>query len=429
MNFNLEENIDEIPSLSKDEYISSLEISIQLLQKEIENLKKSANVILTENSNLSEKQNILIENIDILINAKNKLDLIDLANKTLENSKLFLEWVFYDLQQKKQLTFTEISKKNSKLLDEINELEENGVLEWVLSNDDVKIAPSLNDSSDEQVINNIFAFSHINKGIILFFGKIGYDPVEFNENYRIQLKQFLQSIAINFDKLTEDEQKSENLIDSKTIQNFNNNTDLIRIALSEFDLPIQIIESNIDLLDKGIGDSKKRLEIVNSNIKYIRTLKSKFENLILEDFAGSEFRLNDLIQDIKFLTTNYLHREGVELSMNLLKNYSLSCDYKSLENIITLIILLSTDLMPESGNLMLSTQKRQNKIIIKFYLDSAVFTNSDFEKILYNTKVEELKESAFLKLKAIINIVNSNNFEIEVINDKKIGTTFALKIK
>lgn len=429
MNFNLEDGIDEIPSLSKDEYISSLEISIQLLQKEIESLKKSTNVVLVENNNLNENQNILNENLDAITKAKNKIDLINSANKSLENSKLFLEWLFYDLQQKKQLTFTETSKKNSKLLDEINELEENGVLEWVLSNDDVKIAPSLVDSSEDQTINNVFAFNRINNGVILFFGKISFEAVEFNENYKINLKQFLQSIAFNFDKLTEVDQRNENFIYSQTFHNDYNNTDLIKIALNEFDLPIQIIESNIDLIDKGIGDSKKRLEIVNSNIQYIRTLKNKFEGLILKDSVRSNFNLNDLIQDIKFLTTNYLHREGVELSMNLSKNYILDSNYKSLENIITLIFLLSTDLMPESGNLVLSTQKRQNKIIIKFYLDNAVFTNSDFEKILYNTKVEELKESALLKLKAIINIANSNGFELEVINDKKIGTTFALKIE
>jgi hypothetical protein len=66
----------------------------------------------------------------------------------------------------------DVSTKNDKMMEEFNQLVEDGVTDWILSNDEIKFAPSLIDSTDRNTVFNLF-IPIKNKGSqsILFFGK------------------------------------------------------------------------------------------------------------------------------------------------------------------------------------------------------------------------------------------------------------------
>lgn len=430
MNLSLDDNYEESLRIDKDEYIKSLEISIQLLQREIESLRKK-NIQNSSESISDTSDNIIFKNIESLINGANsKSELINILGNILNQNKLVLEWQLFNFIENKDLTPFDSNQTNDKIQNEIIQLEEEGVIDWVLSNLDVKIVPSLYDSTDGRTIYNIFIPMNIGTQYILFLGKTIHSIDELSDDIKLSFKQLIQAFTLKLDNIISLEHINEI---SKQLENQKNRkkdnfSELIKIAFSEFDQPIELIESNLDLIDRGIGDTKRRNEIIKENIIYLKNLKSKLRNLLFEKSSSTEFDFKDLLNEISFLTKNQLQRDGINLTISITKNYSYTGDKKILESLFTYLILFSSDLMPDSGNLVVSLQKKKEKFIFKFYYDNALLTNSEFEKINEGVQPENISNSIFNMLKKIISISKENKFNLELINDKKIGSTISVII-
>lgn len=431
MNLSFDDKYEENLSIDKDEYIKSLEISIQLLQKEIESLRKK-NYSNSEKSNPDAENKSIHSQKNLISNSNSKQELFANINSILEESKVIIDWMFFNIDQNSNLTMLDSSNINESMVKELNNLEEDGVIDWVLGDDKIKIAQSLVDSTDGRIVNNVFVPT-LNFGTqsILFFGKSTSELSEFTEEIKSTIVQLIQSFTLKLDNIISLEHINEisKQLEIQKKSKKENYSDLIQIALSEFDQPIQLIESNLDLIDKGIGDSKRRNEIIKENIYNLKELKSKLYNLIFsKSTIIGEFSISDLLEEIKFLTRNQLQRDGISFKIDSKENIKFTGDKNNLESILTYLVILSLDLMPDSGNLFLTILKRKKQIIFKFYYDNAVLTKEEFNKIKNNTNTENFRESQLKILKRIISISEKNKYDLDIINDNKLGTTIQLTI-
>lgn len=432
MNLSLEDNYQENSTIDKDEYIKSLEISIQLLQREIETLRKKLIDISSNELKDTQSNSILNSNNDLLNKANSIPELISKLNSVLQNNKIILEWQLLYILNDYSFELIDVSTKNDKMMEEFNQLVEDGVTDWILSNDEIKFAPSLIDSTDRNTVFNIF-IPIKNKGSqsILFFGKTIEDINDITDEFKNNLKQIFNFVCLKIDNIISSEHisKISNKLEKNNLNKPKSNNPLIKLAISEIDQPIRLIDANLNFIESGIGNVKRRTEIIKDNLNIINQLRNKLMNLIDDNINNvAEFDVSDFIDDIKFLTNNQLQRDGINLKVTSKNTFSLKFDKKRIESLFTKLILFSADMMPEGGVLSLSYEEKKNYFMFKFYYENALLTNEEFEKIKLNIQPEEINNGLFKNLKQILNSIEENQIEIDLINDTKIGTTFSIII-
>lgn len=433
MNLSLDDNYEESLRIEKDEYIKSLEISIQLLQREIEHLRKKLLELSTNEIQNNDSSSFNFDSNDLINKVSTKSELINVVNKIILSNKLILEWQIFIIDNESKFINLDNSLKNDKMIEELSQLTEDGVTDWVLSNDEVKLAPSLLDSTENRVINNIFVpVLSTGSQTILFFGKTVEEQSNIQEEFKLALKHIMNAIALKLDNII----SSEHITDiSKQLENSSNNkkstnNTLFNIALSEFEQPIEIIEANLEFIDKGIGNPTRRSEIIKDNLKFIKVLKDKLIRINSEkQNSNIEFSFNSLIEEIAYITKNQLQRDGISLVVNISKDIIYTADKKEIESLFTYLILFSADLMPDGGNLILSTEKRKSNTSFKFYYENALLTENEYESIINGIQPYDISNNVFNNLNKLITISKRNNFEFSLINDRKLGTSFLLTMK
>lgn len=433
MNLSLDDDYEENISIEKDEYIKSLEISVQLLQREIEHLPKKLLELSTNEIQNNELSNFNFDSNDLINKVSTKAELIKVVNKIISSNKLILEWQIFLIDSDSKFTNLDNSDKNDKMIEELSQLTEDGVTDWVLSDDEVKLAPSLMDSTENRVINNIFVpVLSTGSQNILLFGKSAEEQSNIQEEFKLALKQIMNAIALKLDNII----SSEHITDiSKQLENSGSNrkstnSTLLNIALSEFEQPIEIIEANLEFIDKGIGNPARRSEIIKDNLNFIKVLKDKLIRINSEKQNSKiEFSFNALIEEIAFITKNQLQRDGISLIVNISKDIVYTADKKEIESLFTYLILFSADLMPDGGNLILSTEKRKSNTSFKFYYENALLTENEYESIINGTQPYDISNNVFNNMNKLITISKRNNFELSLINDRKLGTSLLLTLK
>jgi len=433
MNLTLDDDYEENLSIEKDEYIKSLEISVQLLQREIEHLRKKLLEYSTNEIQNSVNTNFNFDGNNLINKVSSKSELISATNSIISSNKLILEWQIFLINSDSSFTNLDNSVKNDKIIDELSQLTEDGVTDWILSNDEVKLAPSLLDSTESRVINNLFVpVLSTGSQSLLFFGKISEEQSNILEEFKLAIKQVMNAIALKLDNIISSEHITDisKQLENNVVNRKSSNSTLLNIALSEFEQPIEIIEANLEFIDKGIGNPVRRSEIIKDNLNFIKVLKNKLIKINSEkQNSNIEFSFNTLIEEIAFITKNQLQRDGIALNINISKDIIHKADKKEVESLFTYLVLFSADLMPDGGNLVLNSEKRKSNITFKFYYENALLTESEFETIISGTQPEDISNNVFTNMIKLNNLSKRNNFELSLINDRKIGTSLLLTLK
>ena len=288
MNLTLDDDYEENLSIEKDEYIKSLEISVQLLQREIEHLRKKLLEYSTNEIQNSVNTNFNFDGNNLINKVSSKSELISATNSIISSNKLILEWQIFLINSDSSFTNLDNSVKNDKIIDELSQLTEDGVTDWILSNDEVKLAPSLLDSTESRVINNLFVpVLSTGSQSLLFFGKISEEQSNILEEFKLAIKQVMNAIALKLDNIISSEHITDisKQLENNVVNRKSSNSTLLNIALSEFEQPIEIIEANLEFIDKGIGNPVRRSEIIKDNLNFIKVLKNKLIKINSENIT------------------------------------------------------------------------------------------------------------------------------------------------
>ncbi|MDC1067526.1 ATP-binding protein [Candidatus Kapabacteria bacterium] len=420
-------------NIDKNEYIKSLEISVQLLQREIESLRDqlTSKRVSNNQDTLSDQANPykLLSEIDSRDLLVKKLDSI--LNSTFN----FLENSIFEYDQNSKLQPYYFNSNLEDFYTYCESLEEEGIIDWASDSEGLHIFPNLEESTETRVINNVIYFIKL-KGFreSVFIAKTTLSKDYFNKDVTKSLSELLSAAAIILD----------NIISKEEILNINKNIELqgesevhpssmLNISTSVVEYIYQslgIIDANVKMIESGIGDTKRRIDIINDNSTKIREIGKKFINLIKnKDGNNTDGSLYEIVQDVVFLLRSQLLRDAIKITNKIDSSTLVSGELIILEKSILNIVLIIRDTLREGGNIVISASSNKDHTIIKISDDGIGFPIELVENFNRNHKINGEFQNIFDKLEIIKNLFRKINCEFEISSKERSGTTYSIYYK
>lgn len=418
--------------IDKDEYIKSLEISVQLLQREIESLR--SRLIDSHPTSEKNKESKDINYLHGFMDVDNREDLLKKLNSAFSSINGILEAELFHYDTDGMITPYVEEIEITKMYSEIKEMEESGVLDWVIKQDELKIIPSLYDTSDTTKLNFILypinpKSAHSN----LFAAKTSLDSDQIDDNLREKIILIAESAAISIDNIISDEEIrkiNKKLTNYSKRNSFNSINEIIATLAYEVGEPIQIIKANLDFIKTGIGDTKRRVEIVDKEVNKLQSISDKIQSIVSDKNLKKEFNLKELISDIKFITKSQLRRDGIKISVNDDKSdLHLNLKKNDLEQIILNLILSCRDQMPDGGVISISFQDIEDFISITLKHDGIGFSNEEIHEILNASDPKLISDKTFINHQFSKDLAENIGIKFEIVSDVNTGTSYKLLIK
>ncbi len=358
---------------SQEEYISMLEMSVQLLQREVDNLRNSIKLqdmtfdlnkktikvfnkffnelnSCSNTDKIAKKLHQMISGYYPII--ESNLFLIS-PDKTIvpasDNDTHLIELILDKLLEKDILQKI-LDSKIPTLIEEINISENNFfnaiILPIVLRNVNIAVFISVN---DEKVVN------------------LGHEEVE-------KLSLIAYSAAIVIDNIKSIEEISQmnqklNLLNNEIFQSnkYASIGELSSMILQEIQSPLKVIMGNFKLLENGVGNRKRRMQIVREHLDKVQKIIEKLSSLTLYSSIESKPEIIDicsLIDEILLFSSSQLLRDGIIVDKHYSHRSLNTLGIKTqLEQVLLNIILNARDNLIDGGIIKVNVSKNQNNMI------------------------------------------------------------------
>ena len=421
-------NLDD-SLIDKDEYIKSLEISVQLLQKEIESLREK--LLNSKTTNSGSKTDSLYSFTHQFITSNSLEELFEKLNNEIGKQDGIYQASLFHYNSDGFIDTISNSNLDLDLISEVKQLEETGVLDWVYDNQEVKIIPSLSSTINSK--NNLLIYPVEIKGDIstLFVARCSIEHSEMNEdliNFIISIAETTSIITDNIISDKEIKSINKKLNDNKKNISINDYSKLVSSISSELVSPIEIIKANLSFIKTGIGDSPKRAEISQTELAKLESLILKL-NSLFNDSSIKGFHLNTILEDIKILTRSQLLREGIKFSyVQDSSNPYISIDPKLFEQIILILLFTSSELIEDGGTIRLSYSFNNENLTISLVDSGLGFTSEEINEIYNEDSPSLLKNKIFNNMKNVISMCKENSISFEIVSDSGLGNGFKLVI-
>ena len=370
------ENKSSEPSLEKDEYIKSLEISVKLLQQEISSLRKR--ILQVESKQQANDDSSSLKYIDQIKAARSLGELKTELNLALNNLFGISQSSLFMMNSSGSILDSDNSM-NSGLFSELVDFEENGILDWVLSQDKVIAIDSLSDSSQNSSSIILYYISRPGQNRILFAAKSSKAKEEINKRNLSTIASVASAASLVLDNIISSEEiKKINQQLSKTKEKSAPTSDLIAAISNEISGHIGLIKGNINFIKTGIGSTEKRFEIIALELENLDLISSRLTSLITSKSNEDTRELKNIVQESLILTRTQLQRDGIVIGdVNIAGGSALSKNPLEIEQIILFLMLSSIDFLPEGGNLHIASSELKNYISLTINIEGA--TNLEFD--------------------------------------------------
>lgn len=347
---------------TQKEYVESLELSVSMLQKEIESLRNQLNEkVLSKDENKKTKSNYS-SIAKVLSECHTNEDLIVTMYSKLQQHYGIIELNLYFFDDSNFLSPVSENGTNSKLNSQVRRMEEQGIIDWVAETGNINIIHNLDyeDSKDQNQLYLILVPIFIQAKVIGFFiCKTTRRKEDIAEQELKDLSLIVEYAAFAIDNIRSKEEI--NKINSKLTglsSQMLETSKLVTIgemasAISkEFDSPIKIIKSNVDFLEKGLGEPKRRFEIIKEQITKLLTMNTKLSGLMLEseEEKQSEQIVTNLIDEILLLSETQFLEQDIKIEKNYENNnFKVSVKKSTLEQILLNILHFARESFGDDG--------------------------------------------------------------------------------
>lgn len=438
---------------SKDDYILSLETTIELLKRDIAKSK-------SDSAGLSYQQNDMytayFDTISKLKKTDNTSEIYDLINDFLYNYFDFYEFNFYTF--KENLITPIFMVEENTLEDKVDNMIEQGIIDWIFGINQIKIIPDL---FDEQTNKTTFLaiipiiLSAENLGFLV--ARVDNQIHTYNQNeldimynltfeYTVRLKYESSNLEIN--KL----QNQVNLLSQEIASSTNSNTfiELSGLYVNELNYPIRKIDSNLKLMKRGLGNLEVRTKLIEKEISNIKDLNEKYQNVlqglaVQKTKATETIDINDAVSEVLSFIKGQLLHQDIELEfLSHPSALSVDIDKLQLEKIILIIIKFAKLKMPDGGKLQIITNnvgRYYNHITIidnglgysteevkQLFMPGAESQMEQTELINKYSKRKHLKLNSDESLFVAKSIIENYKGKISIVSDLGVGTTFKIQI-
>jgi hypothetical protein len=425
LNYN-EQNID------KNEYIKSLEISVQLLQREIENLRTQ----LTESRAQGDIEQVANSDnpYSILSKFNSRISLIKKLDQILDEKFNFLENSIFEVDHKSKLIPYYSDPKLDSFYKYSKNLEEDGIIDWVAGTGEIQIVPNLEESTEKTVVNNVIYYIRI-KGFrdSVFIAKTTKSKTQFSPLVLKDLEKLITATTILLDNIISKEEIKKINEDIAEKSHSNSGASIYNIATGVVENIYQalgIIDANVKMIESGIGDSKRRVELINENSNKIRETGKKFINLLYDNNSvRNKDSLKNIINDVIFLIKSQLLRDGIKILDNLDEKINVTINIAFLEKTILNILLVIRDTLKDGGLIEFSANQSNKNIILKISDNSIGLPIEILESFNQGNKILGEWEELFSKLSGIKDSLIKESCNLEISSKERAGTTYSIYLK
>jgi len=422
----------------QEDYIKSLELSIQFLQDELQNLRRQ---VANSDPNGGAVNNINQKLETINFNSFQKED--DIVLKLHTSYQQVMGLVESEIFIVENNVYHSISNGTlaSTLEDQILNLDEEGVINWVMDLKMAQIIPNLNEESGFPT--NLIIIPLYVKG--LEFGIMLAKTIREKESFT---RFELQEIADNADNAAS---AIQNIRNSKELSGLRNkvkelnslildshsNTTLgwlSELFTKEIDVPLKALKAHIKLLETNFDDRKRRIEIINEQIEKIQLLNSKFSHFFSEE-AYSKDRLwyiYELIDEALIFIESQLQQNGIKIEKKYEEsNIKVMGNKTQIEQVVLNIIYSACYTIDDGGVIEIGIYPQSNntvRILIADYTGYGI--EEDELDSIFDRLGEESGDSSnrnkmlFLSKK----IVESMGGKITISSIYGQGTTFKITL-
>lgn len=425
---------DSVFDDGRDDYIKSLETGIQFLKKEIDNLK---NEISQKNDLGSEKAQSVSSDFSIFFKATNELDVLSKLHELLVPACSAIEsnLFFYNEHGRLEPVFT--VDTSSVINEQVEYLEEEGIIDWVKDNKEVSIIPNMHETLSRSTFFVIAPINIRNNSIGVFVVRTLRDRDSFLPEDLKYVESLAETAAFVIENI-----KSSAEIDSLNKKVFALNSRLLyfsrlmavgdlAITLSkELDNPLKIINANIELMQSGMGDNLRRLQIIKSQFDKVQNVKLKLADLsTVDDEEQIPLKLSDLLENALSLVNSQLAGEGILVEKDFLNSEISILGYKSqLEHVLLNMIQNAKNEMPDGGVVSVGIYKLSDRKVSIHIADRGKGISE--EKINYIFDPANPLDEKFSGLSVTLymakNIIEAHKGKIFVYSDIGKGTTFKI---
>ncbi len=419
----------------ENEYIKSLEMTVQMLQREISILRnQQTNIQHVQQLDDSTVNNFLKE----LPHLNNYKSLLEHIIKFLTNLINFyeLELFIYDNQNK--LINPNKGEVKSNLEQKVYYLEEEGIINWALQSDGVSYIKDLTLNKNEKDLFLIIVpikLNKLNKGILILSTPDSKEKLD--DDIFEKLEQFSLFLSITVDNLESNNQinmMNTRLLslNSKVMQTsyIASLSGLMKSMIIEIQQPILIIESNIKLIENGIDKGKKRFDIINEQLNKLNEIYNSFKKLTSEndkELEKSVINLQDLLLDSLGMISSQLKREGILFELDIEEdNLLIQCYQTQLSQGIINIIMFLSNRLHDGGIINISIGSTPRKQAFISFADNGDGLSEDELSDYQNPESAADATSAIIEMQYINKVIEINYGKILINSELNKGTIIKL---
>jgi signal transduction histidine kinase len=426
----------ELFTRSSEDYISSLEMAVNLLQREVENLRSQ---IKPQFESIKQNQDHNISKKDFLrCSSYEQIHSIFLS--ILRKHIPITESNFYLYHSANKLVPLVNDIESELLGSYLTKLVEEGIIDWAVEKKELSIIPNIyRDQTQQNSFFIIIPFYFLDSPIGFFLGISSKNGTDIPNSAFSEIAIHQENVAMAIDNLRSSEEMllMNNKLAALNSQMIRNSKlasvgELTQAISNEMSSPLQIIKANIKLMKDGVGDQTLRLDIVCKEIDRIADLNNQlnsFGEQIAADKSPEPVKISKIFEDVLKISISQFQRDGIAIETKYEdQDIRLLSSKAQLQQAFLNILFFSRDTMPEGGKISIVVSNNKNKYINILISDNGngideKYVSKCFEPTFSDHYSEtKIKRGLFWVKK----MVEQHNGIISVLSEVGKGTAFRL---
>lgn len=425
--------LPEYTGTGKSEYVTSLELYLQLLQKEIEHLRsKEIPGKEIKNSTGLQGRNFYIDQ-SRFYNCSNINELVSVFEEYAGSITNPIETYIFLLGSDRKIVFPELSPQETAVTEITRKLEEEGLTDWAIDKKELTFIPNIYEETQENLTKILLYPLYLKDNPIgIIVSKSGrMAELTADEAERINYISDYTRFALDNIRSAEEIRKMNNRLSAMNTQmnrtaNFATLGELTAAILKEIDIPLEIIKSNIGFIESGFGDTKRRIEIIKEQLEQLSGKTRKLSDIFKDtgrEPASIPVNLAATLDEALLFTNSQLTRNGIIVEKAIDEpGAEIIAEKAKLEQALLSLIILMQNSLPDGGRLILGIYKYSSRRVVF----TASVEGSEFQYSISG----KIFEKAGNEWNPVIQLLQANveslAGRIEIITEQGKGTTIKL---
>lgn len=416
------------------EYIKTLELSVQMLQREITLLRSQQPKI--PSSDLQDNQYLtFLRELGTSVDYGSLKLKIDSILKSLMD---IYELEFFLFDNQNLLKSSNNATVSSVLENKVKYLEEEGIIDWAIQSENFSFIKDLTISPKEKDLYFIIIpikFNNIDKGVLVLTTPSSKESLSDESiNVLNELSVFLTLAIDNIESNIQIQNMNRRLksLNSQVVESsyMASISGLLKSMIIEIQQPLLIMESNIKLIENGIDTSKKRFEIINEQIQKLNELYDFFKRITHDNqkqVIKVKQNLRDILLDSLGMISSQLKREGITFDLEIVDSDMLiDCYPTQLGHAIINIVMFLSSRNQDVGNISINLSKGLKKQAIITFIDDGIGLTDEELTYLQYPDSSDISFPYLIEMQYIFKVIELNNGKMFFNSEVNKGTSIKL---